>query len=1064
MKIRQLPHAQERTVWLRPVGSFPLETGRSVRVTSSPIGVVLTAGDVVGTCDQPDSDDVEWLATVAASDAYIAEIVATEPTVVLRVLTYDRFERWPDGRRIGVDDQAVEDARRYARSKDTPDKVIQWLTEQTRMDEGEPFAVIATGAGATVNQTAFRLVGPTIMADVRLIDDRLMLERLTRRKSRPEDRLMLVQGEISFVDATRLGQLTTAEREEVQRLSKADNAYLAIWEEYNTLERAAARQAASDIGWADYDRFEVRSDNRLEFDLVQHHRSDAFRERIGRERVGIEAGEGVAFQETGHRSTGVFLIGEGIVSRRGTIILTPARPYERGTLPQRGRLAGAYTLDKVRIDRRDFAQAAVAAGATFPVRQLALILGDQRPDHVGRTRRHEPMSAKVHEILGGTPTDAQLRAIDMAINSRDLLLIQGPPGTGKTRVITAIQARLSEIHQNSAALDKRVLLTSYQHDAVGNLINAANDGLLPPVKLGRGEDQEDEAYLMAWTADLSTRLDRRYERVRPNEFVRGQRALQDRAIAYRHQPFDVASTIELLAWLTGQADLVGSDVAREARRLARRLEHDLAGGAGRRGGELMVLARRLRTTPEGYADDGPDTAMRAYATQDFFDLLNDAQRESLERAARSVSAPDVAAAELAELKRDVLDRILDGRARASVIATMPEVEALLHRSMESADREVRQSASPVDLAIEYFRDAVASQPAAIRQSIGNHTRALAATCQQSASRRMRDAQTVPFDTVIVDEAARANPLDLMIPVSLASGRIILVGDHRQLPQLLDEDLVPQLSTRHDDKIVDTVLSRSLFERLFVKLKELQVRDGTPRVITLDRQFRTHPVLGTFISEQFYVPFQERLSNGINDPSVFAHHLTAYRDAVCAWIDVAAAKGHDQRSGTSIARPAEAEVIIAELIEGLRESPKEFTFGVITFYSGQVDALWEAMRDAGLAVRHRRDYTLNPSVTWLHTDRGLPRVRIGSVDAFQGREFDVVFLSTVRSNQRRRGRRDFGFLVLPNRLCVAMSRQRRLLVAVGDAAMFTSSEGREAVPALAALHDLTGGEHGLRKST
>lgn len=1064
MKIRELPHAQERTVWLRPVGSFPLGTASFVRVTSSPFGVVLTAGDVVASCALPDSDDVEWLATVVASDAYIAEIVATEPNVALRVLTYDRFERWPDGRRIGVDDQAVEDIRRHAKSKDTPEKVIRWLTEQIRLDGGEPFAVIAVGAGATVNQTAFRLVGATITADVRLIGDRLLLERLTRRRPRAQDRLMLVRGEISFVDATRLGQLTTTEREEVERLSKADNAYLAIWEEYNSLERAAAQQAAGEIGWADYDRFTVRSDNRLEFDLVQHHRSDAFRERIGRERVGIEAGEGVAFQETGGHSAGAFVIGEAIVSPKGTIVLAPARPYERGTLPQRGRLAGAYTLDKVRIDRRDFAQAAVAAGATFPVRQLALILGDQRPDDVGRAQRHEPMSARVREILGGTPTNAQLQAIDMAINSRDLLLIQGPPGTGKTRVITAIQARLSEIHDKSAALDKRVLLTSYQHDAVGNLINAANDGLLPPVKLGRGEDQEDEAYLAAWTADLSARLDHRYKRVRPNEFVRGQRELQDRATAYRHQPFDVASTIELLTWLTHQVDLVGADVAREARRLARKLEYDLAGGASRRSDELMVLARRLRASPEGYADDGPNTAARAYTTQQFFDLLNDAQRESLERAARSVSAPDVAAAELAVLKRDVLDRILDGRARGSVVATMPEVEALLHRAMQSAEREVRASTSPVDLAIEYFRDAVASQPDAIRRSIGNHTRALAATCQQSASRRMRDAQTVPFDTVIVDEAARANPLDLMIPVSLASGRIILVGDHRQLPQLLDEGLVPQLSKRHDGKIVDTVLSRSLFERLFIKLKELQVRDGTPRVITLDRQFRTHPVLGTFISEQFYAPFQERLFNGIEDPRAFAHHLTGYKNAVCAWFDVPATEGRDQRSGTSIARPAEAQVIVTQLIEGLRESPSDFTFGVITFYSGQVNALWEAMRDAGLAVRQGLDYTLNPSVSWLYTDRGLPRVRIGSVDAFQGREFDVVFLSTVRSNKRERGHRDFGFLVLPNRLCVAMSRQRRLLVAVGDAAMFTSPEGREAVPALAALHDLTGGEHGLRKST
>ena len=101
--------------------------------------------------------------------------------------------------------------------------------------------------------------------------------------------------------------------------------------------------------------------------------------------------------------------------------------------------------------------------------------------------------------------------------------------------------------------------------------------------------------------------------------------------------------------------------------------------------------------------------------------------------------------------------------------------------------------------------------------------------------------------------------------------------------------------------------------------------------------------------------------------------------------------------------------------------------------------------------------------WLWTERGLPRVRVGTVDAFQGREFDVVFLATTRSRRQPviRGN-PFGFLVLPNRLCVAMSRQRKLLVVVGDAEMFASEVAREAVPALVAFHQLTGGPHGFRR--
>jgi superfamily I DNA and/or RNA helicase len=60
-----------------------------------------------------------------------------------------------------------------------------------------------------------------------------------------------------------------------------------------------------------------------------------------------------------------------------------------------------------------------------------------------------------------------------------------------------------------------------------------------------------------------------------------------------------------------------------------------------------------------------------------------------------------------------------------------------------------------------------------------------------------------------------------------------------------------------------------------------------------------------------------------------------------------------------------------------------------------------------------------------------RLRVGTVDAFQGREFDVVVVSLVRSNSRGDPRHRFGFTLTPNRLNVAMSRAKRLLVVAGD---------------------------------
>ena len=161
------------------------------------------------------------------------------------------------------------------------------------------------------------------------------------------------------------------------------------------------------------------------------------------------------------------------------------------------------------------------------------------------------------------------------------------------------------------------------------------------------------------------------------------------------------------------------------------------------------------------------------------------------------------------------------------------------------------------------------------------------------------------------------------------------------------------------------------------------------------------------------------------------------------------------SGQSKTRGIEAKVIVRELVAAL-EADEHLTFGVIAFYSGQVRAVWEELERIGYAVREGDLFTLAPSVKALWTVDGLERVRVGTVDAFQGREFDVVYLSTTRSQplDARHAPR-FGFLALPNRLCVAMSLQRRLLVVVGDSAMFTHNDAKAQVPALAAFHELTG---------
>ena len=59
----------------------------------------------------------------------------------------------------------------------------------------------------------------------------------------------------------------------------------------------------------------------------------------------------------------------------------------------------------------------------------------------------------------------------------------------------------------------------------------------------------------------------------------------------------------------------------------------------------------------------------------------------------------------------------------------------------------------------------------------------------------------------------------------------------------------------------------------------------------------------------------------------------------------------------------------------------------------------------------------------------PDIEIKSVDGFQGREKEVVIISMVRSNEPQ----NLGFLVEKRRLNVAVTRAKRQLVLVCDAA-------------------------------
>ena len=254
-----------------------------------------------------------------------------------------------------------------------------------------------------------------------------------------------------------------------------------------------------------------------------------------------------------------------------------------------------------------------------------------------------------------------------------------------------------------------------------------------------------------------------------------------------------------------------------------------------------------------------------------------------------------------------------------------------------------------------------------------------------------------FDVVAVDEATQATEPSCLVPLVLGE-RAILAGDHRQLP--------PTVLSR---EAADRGLDRSLFERL-------AGAHGGDVLEMLTVQYRMHRRIMDFSSERFYdgrLRAAEEVAGhtlrdlGFDDGRVEGRlrGITVPEEPV-VFVDTAGGNGGERQRGDSSSRenPEEAD-LVARLADSFRWAGiPDREIGVISPYADQVDLVRRELDDAEALEVH-------------------------TVDGFQGREKEVVIVSLVRSNERG----EVGFLQDVRRLNVALTRARRKLVVVGDAA-------------------------------
>lgn len=998
-----------------------------------------------------------------------------------RMLNMDKVE-------IGVDEYVRKRARGITRRDGL--NVEEWIREQSVFEFNGTSYFFLTG-GPALNEvledtddhededpasegtriSQFCLTG----ADIRFVASERRLPtgtsvwvatRVTSRNRNNDRAIRLATADVTFADWSRVGAIREIARQQNLLLNEAADSYIRKWDEFGSVEGEIFLERVRRFGVIKFTDMVV---GRNETVSVTVHGVDRAAEEMIRagqvkelELVGFIPAhiedEAMSFEEF---SKGLMRTDEarglGVDTTRETFeILSLDR--ETRTLVLKGEMiteSGLLVMstagETVQMKRRSHARALILEGRAANPHLGALIQPGGVIFALRSPQRIRPLTSFVRQkIFRNPPTLMQERAIDIALNTPDIALIQGPPGTGKTTVIAAILERLNELSAESGVrATGKVLLSAFQQDAVENMIDRISLNGIPVPKFGRrsGANEDDltifERNLASWCREIAAEVRAKYPDVAE---IEEEMYLRDLFLQYLRSP-----SRQLVKNITNRitglpVEMVGVDLISRATRLAGRLEAQTMSESDRE--RKLSAVRQLRVRAESFADDGPEMAERAITVLEAH--LSDTEVDLLDRASgwknEWTSPPFLAA--LQDLKARLVTEFT-AAPEFRVEKFNDDAIDLAELTLKRLSLHGSRSDNKMTRVMAEFLSNLELNQAGMIDAISEYSFAFAATVQQSVNMEMRRrkgvlddeaSESLEYDYVIVDEAARVSPLDLMIPMAQGK-RIILVGDHRQLPHVIDDEVARRMEAAEVDIDELAWLKTSLFQYMFgERLKALEEADGIQRRVTLDLQFRMAPELGAFVSRNFYERFDrdEKFGSGLDEPH-FHHRLPGTGGAHAMWIDVPLSAGAARRSGTSWTRTSEVDAIVRQLMEWLRSTEgADLTYGVISFYRSQAEQIGEALRrSSGFNSDFER------------------RVRVGTVDSFQGMEFDVVFLSVVRTtpaesdglDREKLARRTYGHLGLYNRLNVSMSRQKKLLVVVGEKTLVETELAMEYIPGL-----------------
>ncbi|KAI1424563.1 SEN1 N terminal-domain-containing protein [Xylaria sp. FL1777] len=284
----------------------------------------------------------------------------------------------------------------------------------------------------------------------------------------------------------------------------------------------------------------------------------------------------------------------------------------------------------------------------------------------------------------------------------------------------------------------------------------------------------------------------------------------------------------------------------------------------------------------------------------------------------------------------------------------------------------------------------------IQQEILDSAQVLCATLSGSGHEMFKNL-AVEFETVIIDEAAQCVELSALIPLKYGCSKCILVGDPKQLPP--------------------TVLSQSAArygydQSLFVRMQ----RNFPDDVHLLDTQYRMHPEISLFPSQEFY---ERRLVDGGDmarlrqQPWHQSELLGPYR-----FFDVKGIqeKGHRGQSLINLEELKVAMQLYERFTLDYPQVDLKGKIGIITPYKAQL-------------------YELRDRFARRYGDKITEYIEFNTTDAFQGRECEIIIFSCVRASPTG----GIGFMTDIRRMNVGLTRAKSSLWILGDSRALVQGE-------------------------